>query len=37
LVVRMSLRLKKKAPAVTWPQVVLVLAAVLPLRECDPQ
>jgi len=22
---------------VTWPQVVLVLAAVLPLREFDPQ
>jgi hypothetical protein len=28
---------KKKAPAVTLPQVVLVLAAVLPLREFDPQ
>ena len=29
--------MKKKAPAVTLPQVVLVLAAVLPLREFDPQ
>jgi len=28
---------KKKAPAVTWPQVVLVLAAVMPLREFDTQ
>jgi len=28
---------KKKAPAVTWPHVVLVVAAVLPLREFDPQ
>jgi len=28
---------KKKAPAVTLPQVVLVLAAVLPLREFDTQ
>ncbi len=29
--------MKKKAPAVTLPQVVMVLAAVLPLREFDPQ
>lgn len=36
-VVRMSLRLKKKAPAVTLPQVVMVLATVLPLREFDTQ
>ena len=28
---------KKKAPAVTLPQVVMVLAAVLPLREFAPQ
>jgi len=28
---------KKKAPAVTLPHVVLVLAAVLPRREFDPQ
>ena len=28
---------KKKAPAVTLPQVVMVLATVLPLREFDPQ
>lgn len=28
---------KKKAPAVTLPQVVLVLAAVLPRREFAPQ
>ena len=32
-----ELAVKKKAPAVTLPQVVLVLAAVLPLREFDPQ
>ena len=32
-----ELTVKKKAPAVTLPQVVLVLAAVLPLREFDPQ
>jgi SRSO17 transposase len=36
-VVRMRLRCKRKAPAVPLPQVVLVLAAVLPLRACDPQ
>ncbi len=30
-----ELTVKKKAPAVTLPQVVLVLAAVLPLREFD--
>jgi hypothetical protein len=35
-VVRMRLRLKK-APAVTLPQVVMVLVTVLPLRECDTQ
>jgi len=29
--------IKKKAPAVTLPQVVLVLAAVLPLRAFDTQ
>ncbi len=29
--------MKKKAPAVTVPQVVTVLATVLPLREFDPQ
>jgi len=29
--------LKKKAPAVPLPPVVLVVAAVLPLREFDPQ
>ena len=29
--------MKKKAPAVTLPQVVMVLAAVLPRRECDTQ
>ena len=29
--------MKKKAPAVTLPQVVLVLAAVLPLRAFDTQ
>ena len=28
---------KKKAPAVTLPQVVMVLATVLPLREFNPQ
>ena len=28
---------KKKAPAVTLPQVVMVLAAVLPLREFNTQ
>jgi len=28
---------KKKAPAVTLPQVVMVLAAVLPRREFDTQ
>ena len=28
---------KKKAPAVTLPQVVMGLAAILPLREFDPQ
>jgi hypothetical protein len=28
---------KKKAPAVTLPQVVMVLAAVVPLREFDAQ
>ena len=28
---------KKKAPAVTLPQVVMVLATVLPLREFDTQ
>ena len=28
---------KKKAPAVTLPQVMMVLAAVLPLREFAPQ
>ena len=32
-----ELAVKKKAPAVTLPQVVLVLAAVLPLRDFDPQ
>src|SRR6266568_933865 len=32
-----ELAVKKKAPAVTLPQVVLVLAAVLPLREFDTQ
>ena len=32
-----ELTVEKKAPAVTWPQVVLVLAAVLPLSEFDPQ
>ena len=31
------LQCQKKAPAVTLPQVVLVLATVLPLREFDPQ
>jgi hypothetical protein len=36
-VVRLSLRCKKKAPAVTWPQVVMVLATVLPLRAFDTQ
>ena len=36
-VVRMSLRFKKKAPAVTLPQVVMVLAAVLPRREFNTQ
>ena len=30
-------KVKKKAPAVTLPQVVMVLAAVLPLREFDTQ
>ena len=29
--------MKKKAPAVTLPQVLLLLAAVLPLRECAVQ
>jgi hypothetical protein len=29
--------MKKKAPAVTCPQVVMVLATVLPLREFDTQ
>ena len=29
--------MKKKAPAVTLPQVVMVLAVVLPLREFDTQ
>ena len=29
--------MKKKAPAVTLPQVVMVLATVLPLREFDTQ
>ena len=29
--------MKKKAPAVTLPQVVRVWAAVLPLRACDTQ
>ena len=29
--------IKKKAPAVTLPQVVMVLSAVLPLREFDTQ
>ena len=29
--------MKKKAPAVTLPQVVMVLAAVLPLRAFDTQ
>ena len=32
-----ALAVKKKAPAVTLPHVVLVLAAVLPLREFDTQ
>ena len=32
-----ELAVKKKAPAVTLPQVMLVLAAVLPLREFAPQ
>jgi len=36
-VVRMRLRFKKKAPAVTLPQVVMVLATVLPFREFDTQ
>jgi len=35
--IRLSLRGKKKAPAVTLPQVVLVLATVLPRREFDTQ
>lgn len=30
-----ELAVKKKAPAVTLPQVVMVLATVLPLREFD--
>ena len=29
--------MKKKAPAVTLPQVVMVLAAILPRREFDTQ
>ena len=29
--------MKKKAPAVTLPQVGMVLATVWPLREFDPQ
>ena len=32
-----ALAVEKKAPAVTLPQVVMVLAAILPIRVCDGQ